>query len=65
MVLFTNVKTKRQIYRIQMHILKYPLMTFSITVISKYQIKKFFFPEKLEIEPRVSWMIGKHSTHER
>lgn len=54
MVLFTNVKTKRQIYKIQMHILKYPLMTFSITVILKYQIKKFFFPEKLEIEPRVS-----------
>lgn len=43
MVLFTNVKTKRRIYRIQMHILKYPLMTFSITVILKYQIKKFFF----------------------
>lgn len=65
MVLFTNIKTKRETYRIQMHIPKYPFMTFSITVVLKYQIKKFFFsPEELEIEPRVSWMLGKHSTHE-
>lgn len=49
MALFTNVKTKCETYRIQMHTPKYPFMTFSITVVLKHQIKKIFFsPEELE-----------------